>query len=86
MGTLTNSEDPNQMQHFIRFCTVLLRLKQSPGTEIHHNLEKSTCDLKVHNGQFHTYCINMHGKIHQNTKSLAKTWLVSLGRFISPKR
>ena len=34
---------------------------------MHHNLEISACDpLKMQNGQFHTYSINMHGKIHQN--------------------
>ena len=46
MGTLANSEDPDEMQHNAAFhqgLYCLLRLKQSSGTEIHH-LEKSTCD------------------------------------------
>ena len=45
MGTLTNSEDPDEMQHNAAFhqgLHCLLRLKQQ--TEIHHNLENSTCD------------------------------------------
>ena len=29
--------------------------------------------LNVHNGQSHNYCINMYGKIHQNTKELLLT-------------
>ena len=37
MGILENSDDPEKMQHGPH-C--LLRLKQSSGTEIHHNLEK----------------------------------------------
>ena len=46
-GTLANNEDPDEMQlnaafHPCLHC--LLRLKQPPGTEIPHNLEKSTCD------------------------------------------
>ena len=42
MGTLANSEDPDEMQHNAAFhqgLQCLLRLKQSSGTEIHHNLE-----------------------------------------------
>ena len=45
MGTLTNSEDPDEMQHSAAFhqgLHCLLRLKQPPWTEIHYNLEKST--------------------------------------------
>ena len=40
MGTLANSEDPDEMQHIAAFhlsLHCLLRLKQSSGTEIHHN-------------------------------------------------
>ena len=49
MGTLANSEDPDEMQHDAAFhqgLHYLLRLKQSPsGIEIHHNFfENSTCD------------------------------------------
>ena len=45
--TLANSEDPDEMQlnaayHLGLHC--LLRLKQSSGTEIHHNWETPTCD------------------------------------------
>ena len=47
MGTLANSEGPDEMQHNAAFhqgLHCLLRLKQPSGTEIHHNLETSTCD------------------------------------------
>ena len=68
MGTLANSEDPDEMQHKAAFhqgLHCLLRLKQPLGIEIHHNLEKSTS----YPGQSHTYCINVYGKIRQNTKA-----------------
>ena len=45
MGTLANSEDPDEMQHKAAFhqgLLCLLRFKQPSGTEIHHNLEIST--------------------------------------------
>ena len=50
MGTLANSvcEDPDEMQHHAIFhqgLHCLLILTQPPGTEIHHNLENSTCGL-----------------------------------------
>ena len=33
---------------------------------MHYNLKISTCDpLKIQNGQFHTYSINMHGEINK---------------------
>ena len=47
MDTLTNSEDPDEMQHIAAFhqdLHCLLRLKQPSGTEKHKNLENSTCD------------------------------------------
>ena len=47
MGTLANSEDPDEMQHNATVhqgLHCLLRLKQSKGTEIHHTLETSICD------------------------------------------
>ena len=46
-GTLTNSEDLDEMQHdavFHQGLHCLLKLKQPSGTEIHHNLENSTCE------------------------------------------
>ena len=62
MGTLANSEDPDETQpnaafHLGLHC--LLGLKQHSGTKM---------SLKEHNGQSHTYCINMYEEIHQNTK------------------
>ena len=71
-GTLANSEDPDVMLHKTAFHQGLhcfLRLKQPAGTE-KHNVENSTCDplnYKISNPL--TNCINMYGKIHQNTKS-----------------
>ena len=47
MGILANSEDSDEMQHSAAFhqgLHCLQRFKQSPGTEIHHNLENSTSD------------------------------------------
>ena len=41
-GTLANSADPNEMHHYAAFHQdphLLLRSKQSPGTEIHYNLD-----------------------------------------------
>ena len=43
MNTLASSEDPDEMQHnaaFHQCLHCLLRL----GTEIHHNIENSTCN------------------------------------------
>ena len=43
--TLANREDPDEMQQKAAFhqdLHCLLRLKQSSGTEIHHNLEHIT--------------------------------------------
>ena len=71
---MVNIEDPDEMQHYAAFhqgLHCLLRLKQPSGTEIHHNSYRiflPLVTLKVHNGQFHTYCINIYGEIHQNTK------------------
>ena len=73
MGTLANSDDPDEMQHYAAFhqgLHCLLILKQPSRRDIHHDLENSTCDPhKGHNGQTHTYCINIYGKLHLNTKS-----------------
>ena len=43
---MANSVDPDEMQHYAAFhqgLHCLLRLKQPSGTEIHHDLENSTC-------------------------------------------
>ena len=45
MGTLTNSEDPDEMQHNTAFhqgLYCLLRFRHPSETEIYHNLENST--------------------------------------------
>ena len=47
MGTLANSEDPDEMQHNAAFhqgMHCLLRLKQFSGTEKYQKLENSTSD------------------------------------------
>ena len=47
MGTLANSEDPDEMQHNAAFhqgLHCLIRLKQPSGTEMHQNLKYATCD------------------------------------------
>ena len=67
MGTLAKSEDPDEMQH--KGLHRLLNLKKPSGTEKHIFFKKFYLwPLKVQNGQSHTYCINMYGKIHQNSK------------------
>ena len=40
---MTNSEDPDVILHNAAFHC-LLRLKQSSGTDLNHNLENATCD------------------------------------------
>ena len=47
MGTLANSEDPDEMQHNAAFhqgLHCLLRLIQSSGAEVHDQLENIICD------------------------------------------
>ena len=47
MSTFANNGDSDEMQHNAAFhqgLHCLLRLKQPSRTEIHHNLENSTCD------------------------------------------
>ena len=47
MGTLANSEDPDEMQHNVAFhpgLHCLLQLKLPPWTQIHNYLEISVCD------------------------------------------
>ena len=47
MGTMANSEDPDEMQHNAAVhpgLHCLLSLKQPSGTEMHHYIEHSTCD------------------------------------------
>ena len=47
MGTLANSEDPDEMQPNAAFhqgLHCLVRLRQSSEAEIHRNLENSICD------------------------------------------
>ena len=48
MGTVANSEEPDEMQHHAAFHQTLhclQRLKQSSWTEIHHSFENFTCNF-----------------------------------------
>ena len=68
-GTLANSEDPEEMQHSAAFHQDLhFAILWGQKYIIIYKIIPVT--LKVHNGQSHTYCINMYGKIQQNTKGL----------------
>ena len=45
-----HSEDPDEMQHNAAFHQALhdlLKFKQHSGTEIHHNVENSSCDTLI---------------------------------------
>ena len=63
---LSNNVDQDEILHnaaFYQGLHCLPRLKQLSGTEIHHNFRKCyLSSLEVHNGQSHTYCINMYVK------------------------
>ena len=73
---MANGEDPDEMQHNAAFhqgLHCLLRLKQPPGTEIHHNLENSICiPLKYKMDNTILIVSIMFGKMHQNIKGLNK--------------
>ena len=46
-GTMANSEDPDEVQRYAAFhqgLHRLLRLNKPSGTEIHYNLDTTTCD------------------------------------------
>ena len=70
LDTLPNSEDPDEMWHnsaFHQGLHCLLRLKQHSGTEMHHNLEASTCDpLKYTKGSL-ILIASISMEIDQNT-------------------
>ena len=83
MGTFANSEDPDEMQHKTAFhqgtCMhYFLRLKQPLGPEKHQNLENSTCDSLKYTiaRQYHTYCINVYGKIPSEYNGLIFVCLI----------
>ena len=67
MGTLANSEDPDEMPHNAashQGLHCLLRLKQALGTEMHHNLEISSSNpLKYRLGKSYP-CFNVYGGTH----------------------
>ena len=51
MDTLTNSEDPDEMQHKAAFhqgLDYLLRFKEPLGTQIHNTYDDSTCEPSTH--------------------------------------
>ena len=72
-GILANSVDPDEMQHNAAFhqgLNCLLQFNQSSWKEIHHYLENSTQGPLKYTmcSPILSYCINVYGKIHQNTK------------------
>ena len=63
MGSLANSEDPDEMQHNAAFhpgLHCLLRLKRSSEKTIEFNLKIITCDppppLSIYNEPSQNYC------------------------------
>ena len=77
MGTLANSEDPDEMHHHAAFhqgLHCLLRLKQPSRTEIHHNLEHFICDpLKCKMDNPILILSIMNWKFHQNSKGYSRS-------------
>ena len=74
MGTLANSEDLDEMQHISSGFALFANIKTPirAGQKCIIILEASKPEaLKVQNGQSHTYCTNMNGKIFQNTTCTA---------------
>ena len=69
---LANSEGPDEMPHKVAFYQglhCLLRQKQSSGTDVHLFIEILTGhSLNYKMEKFHTYCVNIFGKIHYNEK------------------
>ena len=61
MGTLANSENPDEMPQNVAFHqglhVCLLTQKRSPGTEIVTSYYRI---FEIQEGQFHTYCINLY--------------------------
>ena len=69
MGTLTNNEGSDEMQHndaFHQGLHCLIWLRQPSGTEIHYNLETSTCYPLKHKMGNHILIVlvSLCGKIH----------------------
>ena len=46
------------------------KIKTIFRTEIHQYIEILTGTPSIQNGQFHTYCNNLYGMIHQEEKGL----------------
>ena len=78
---MANSEDPDEMQHNAAFhqgLHCLQRLKQSSGTEIHHNLENSICDpLKYIMGSSILIVSICIGKSFKIQRIKAKVFMIS---------
>ena len=67
MGSLANSEDPDEMPHSAAFHQgryYLLRLKRSSEKEIQFQLEIITCDPSIHTMNHHKFIVSYE----QNTK------------------
>ena len=66
MGTLRNSEDPDEMlqkQSISQGSTLFAEVKT-----ILRDRNSDLWPLKIYNEKSHPYRIQMYGKIHQNTK------------------
>ena len=62
-GTLANSEDPDEMQHYAAFHQGLhcsLRLKQPSWKEIHHILETFICDPLKYKIDYHILIVSIY--------------------------
>ena len=63
MGTLTNGEDPDEMQHFIRFYTV--KVKRSSEKKYNIFFENyNLTPLDMYCGLSRVYCTKPEGRIH----------------------
>ena len=91
-GTLSNSENPDEMTHKAAFHQINIIFRDR-NASFYRNFDWHP--LKIQNGQFHTYCINMYGIIHQNEKVklidkkttailCQKIWSFESGKFGQP--
>ena len=66
MGTLTNSEDPDEMPHDAAFHQGLhcKGKNNSQGQKCIIIEMAYPCPLKIYNGHFHLDCFYFDGKIH----------------------
>ena len=68
MGTFTNSEAPDEMQHFIRVYTVCLCKTDLQTKEYNTFLSYNLTPLDLYNGISQVDHIKQEGRIHCYTK------------------